>query len=247
MSVTTLQCSVEALETLSGDVSRVTLRLPGEGVPYAPGQYLELKIEVEGQMRWIPFSIGNAFRGDGLIELHILKVAESASNRALHQRLQLGETFDVRLPKGDSVFQLGATEPLLLVAAGTGFAQMKSIAEAVLAHSPEHEIDLWWAARTHDELYLDELPRQWAVTYPNVHYHPVVEEAPDEDVDVLVERVDRALAQEVTATSHYSVYLSGSPGMVYAVVDALDAIEPLTERVFSDVFSYAPRTSKEKG
>ncbi len=37
------------------------------------------------------------------------------------------------------------------------------------------------------------------------------------------------------------IYLSGSPGMVYACLDVLEAKGATAERVFSDVFAYAPR------
>ncbi|MGJ8525258.1 Terephthalate 1,2-dioxygenase, reductase component 1 [Halomonadaceae bacterium LMG 33818] len=264
MSTTTVTCRIESLETLDAGVTRVFLRITdGQDVPYAPGQYLELSVEVEGEQRWVPFSIGNAYRGEQLLELHILEVPSSKSNTALFQRLRVGETFDVRLPSGKSVVEIGDKRPLLLVAAGTGFAQMKAITEAVLAHDPDHPIDLWWATRTREDLYLDDLAREWAATHSNFHYHPVVEEfvvkshtyehgepvesreQEEQDAfDGLVERVDRALAKTLKSTQKYSIYISGSPGMVYSVMDALEEIEPLTEYVFSDVFSYAPRPEK---
>ena len=41
--------------------------------------------------------------------------------------------------------------------------------------------------------------------------------------------------------SGHDVYLSGSPGMVYACVDVLASLGLDPSRVFSDVFAYAPR------
>lgn len=250
MSVTTTIATIERIESLAPGIIQVFLRQQGEGIAHAPGQYLEVSVELDGVQKWVPFSIGNAYRGDGLLELHILRVAESKSNSALHALLKVGEQLNVRLPKGEAVLRPDDTAPLLLIGAGTGFAQMKAISEAVLAKDPDHHIDLWWAARHSRELYMGHLPREWAQRYPNFHYHPVVEEHQpgndaQEDIELLIERIDNALAATLTATRHYSVYISGSPGMVYSVVDALEAIEPLTERVFSDVFSYAPRPSAQ--
>lgn len=251
MTSTTLNCRIEALETLDANVTRVFLRADlreGQGdVAHAPGQYLEVAVELEGQKSWVPFSIANAHRGDGLLELHILHAEGSRSGAALARRLRLGECLEVRLPMGECVFDLADRRPLLLIAAGTGFAQMKAIIEAALAHDPDHEIHLWWAARTRPELYLDDLARRWARDYAYFSYHPVLELPGEGDFDGVIERIDRALAENITATRHASVYISGSPGMVYAVVDTLEAIEPLTERVFSDVFSYAPRMPAANG
>ncbi|WP_084388103.1 hypothetical protein [Kushneria phosphatilytica] len=124
---------------------------------------------------------------------------------------------------------------------------MKSIIEAALAHDPDHDIHLWWAGRRRDELYLESLARQWVETYPNVRFTPVVELPGEEDFDGVVERIDRALHERVGSTREANIFIAGSPGMVYAVVDTLEALEPLTERVFSDVFSYAPRQPDQGG
>ena len=49
------------------------------------------------------------------------------------------------------------------------------------------------------------------------------------------------LAAELGDVSGHDVYLSGSPGMVYACVDVLASLGLDPSRVFSDVFAYAPR------
>ncbi|MCM5704136.1 NAD(P)H-flavin reductase [Larsenimonas salina] len=237
MSPTVVTCQVEAVETLSEVVYRVFLKGESAAVAHAPGQYLEL--EQEGD--WLPFSIANHHQGDGELELHIQYAPENPRSKRLFERLFAHEAFQVRLPSGESVLDLDDDRPLMLIAAGTGFAQMKAIIEAALAHHPDRPVHLWWAGKTREDLYLESLPRRWSTEYPNVTFTPVIEAPSETDFDGMIERVDRALHARVTSTREASIFISGSPGMVYAVVDTLDAIEPLTERVFSDVFSYAPR------
>ncbi|RKR04426.1 CDP-4-dehydro-6-deoxyglucose reductase [Kushneria sinocarnis] len=239
----TITCRIETIETLGADVHRVFLRTDQPVVTHAPGQYLEL----DSGRAWLPFSIASAPRSDGLIELHVQYVAASENSQTLFERLRVGEMIDARLPGGECSFELGDPRPLLLIAAGTGFAQMKSIIEAALAHDPGHDIHLWWAGREREELYLESLVRRWVDEYPNVRFTPVVELPGEEDFDGVVERIDRALHERVGSTREASIFIAGSPGMVYAVVDTLEALEPLTERVFSDVFSYAPRQPARGG
>ena len=53
--------------------------------------------------------------------------------------------------------------------------------------------------------------------------------------------LESELAKAPITPSDCDVYLSGSPGMVYACVDVLERLGVNSERMFSDVFAYAPR------
>ena len=243
MTPRTLSCQVTAVEDLTPDVFRVRLEGRVEAMAHEPGQYLELKLDDE---TWIPFSIANASAGDGTLELHIQHWPERENSARLRELIVVARHLTVRLPSGNCVLDPASERPLLLIAAGTGFAQMKAIVEAALRDMPERPIMLWWAARERRDLYLESLPRQWAKQHENLHFHAVTElppEPPLEGKRVLshLGRIDQALAAELTDISRHDVYLSGSPGMVYACVDVLASLGLESYRVFSDVFAYAPR------
>ncbi|SDM17537.1 CDP-4-dehydro-6-deoxyglucose reductase [Modicisalibacter muralis] len=243
MTARTLTCHVIAVEDLTSDVFRVSLEGRAEAVAHAPGQYLELKLDDE---TWVPFSIANAHRGDGAIELHIQHWPERENSRRMREVIEHSPQLTVRLPGGDCVLTPSGGRPLLLLAAGTGFAQVKALMEAALAADGNRPIALWWAVRERRDFYLESLPREWAETYPNVDFHGV-SEAPL-DIDFAAERVhahhgriDRVLAATLDDVSGCDVYLSGSPGMVYACIDTLAPLGLDPGRTFSDVFAYAPR------
>ena len=246
MSARTLTCQVTEVENLNPDVFGVTLTGRAEAMQHAPGQYLELKID---DTTWVPFSIASVDRGDGTIELHIQHWPERDNSVRLRELLQVANQLTLRLPSGECVLDLESARPLMLVAAGTGFSQMKAIIEAVLHQQPEREVSLWWAAREHRDLYLEQLACQWAQTYANVSFHAVTElplEEPlaaGERITHHLGRIDHVLkAAEITPDTN-DVYLSGSPGMVYACLDVLDTKGMPLERVFSDVFAYSPRST----
>jgi len=244
MSARTLTCQVTEVENLNPDVFGVTLSGRAEAMQHAPGQYLELKID---ESTWVPFSIASAERGDGIIELHIQHWPERDNSVRLRELLQVANQLTLRLPGGECVLDLESERPLLLIAAGTGFSQMKAIIEAVLREQPEREVSLWWAAREHRDLYLEQLASLWAQTYENISFHAVTElplEEPlaqGERISHHQGRIDQVLKEADITPDAHDVYLSGSPGMVYACLDALDAKGGKLERVFSDVFAYAPR------
>ncbi|HAA44597.1 MAG: oxidoreductase FAD/NAD(P)-binding protein [Halomonas sp. 54_146] len=244
MSARTLTCQVTEVENLNPDVFGVTLAGRAEAMQHAPGQYLELKLD---DTTWVPFSIASADRSEGVIELHIQHWPERDNSARLREMLQVANQLTLRLPGGECVLDSESERPLLLIAAGTGFSQMKAIIEAVLANQPTRPIDLWWAAREHRDLYLEQLACHWAQTHANVAFHAVTElplEEPltaGERITHHLGRIDQVLkAADITPETH-DVYLSGSPGMVYACLDVLDTKGITLERVFSDVFAYAPR------
>ncbi|MFO8045964.1 MAG: NAD(P)H-flavin reductase [Halomonas sp.] len=243
MTPRTLTCLVDEVEDLTPDVFRVQMEGRPEAVAHAPGQYLELRLDDE---TWVPFSIANAHGGDGVIELHIQHWPERENSARMRDLVQVASRLTLRLPGGDCVLDPDSTRPLLLIAAGTGFSQMKAISEAALAHHPGRQIDLWWAARERRQLYLERLPMEWAEAYPGFRFHPVTELAPEEPwagegVIGHRGRIDQALAEALDDVSGQDVYLSGSPGMVYACVDVLASLGLSPSRTFSDVFAYAPR------
>ncbi|MDN3557604.1 NAD(P)H-flavin reductase [Halomonas maura] len=243
MTARTLTCQVAEVEDLTPDVFRVHLEGRPEAMAHDPGQYLEMQLD---EATWVPFSIANAHDGDGRLELHIQHWPERSNSARLRELLVEAQQLTLRLPGGDCVLDPDSERPLLLVAAGTGFAQMKAIVEAALHADPSRPIALWWAARERRDLYLERLAREWAEQHDGVTFHGVSEQPLEAGFDAERVtghrgRIDEALAEHFDDVSAHDVYLSGSPGMVYACVDVLASLGLVPSRVFSDVFAYAPR------
>ncbi|OLO12826.1 NAD(P)H-flavin reductase [Chromohalobacter japonicus] len=243
MTPKTLTCHVESVEDLTADVFRVHLAGRREAIAHAPGQYLELKLDED---IWVPFSIANAHVDDGIIELHVQHWPERSNSARLREMLVQAAQLTVRLPNGGCVLDTQSRRPLTLIAAGTGFAQMKAIVEAALANEHPGPIRLWWAVKHPRDLYLESLALQWVAEHTHVEMHTVSEESDSglstpPGVTRHVGRIDAVLAEVLGDVSGEDVYLSGSPGMVYACIDTLAPLGLDPERVFSDVFAYAPR------
>ncbi|WFF41905.1 NAD(P)H-flavin reductase [Salinicola endophyticus] len=243
MTVRTLTCQVESVEDLTPDVFRVMLEGRAEAIAHAPGQYLELAVDDD---TWVPFSIACAENGEGRLELHIQHWPERTHSSRLREMLTHRARLSVRLPHGECTLPAQSSAPLLLIGAGTGFAQLKAIAEAALAENPTRALSLWWAVRERRDLYAESLARAWASDHPNVNFHAVVENldnAPEtlSGVTWHAGRIDAVLAAEIQTLDGVEIYLAGSPGMVYACVDTLAPLGLVAEQVHSDVFSYAPR------
>lgn len=244
MNAPTITCKVAEVEDLTPDVFGVTLEGRPEAMSHAPGQYLELGLD---ENTWVPFSIASPERGDGRLELHIQHWPERDKSVRLRHLLQVANHLDVRLAGGDCVADLTSQRPLVLIVAGTGFAQAKAMIEAVLSHQPGRPIELWWAAREQRDLYLESLASQWALENAQLTFHAVTEEplaAPLPECDRIrhhIGRIDEVMAATEASLDGTDMVLSGSPGMVYAVLDVLEPKGIDNAHVLSDVFAYAPR------
>ncbi|MFE1858573.1 globin domain-containing protein [Streptomyces anandii] len=119
---------VERRQPLS-DLVILTLA-PDRPYIFVPGQYLTL-CSPHAPRVWRPFSIANAPRPDGTVELHVRKVPEGLVSTALVDATHVGEALRLGPPLGDAVLPPGSQRPLLAVAGGTGWGQTKAVLEQV--------------------------------------------------------------------------------------------------------------------
>lgn len=235
--ITTLECSVLGINCLGADVHEVILQLPqGSAVAYRSGQYL-LLASLQGEFS--PFSIASAPDEGGCLRLQVL--ALNAEPMKLLAELQRDKRARVQLPFGDVTPDLTDSAPLLLIAAGTGLAQMHSIIEQVRRQAAQVPVHLYWGVREMTDFYWVSAWASWEAM-ANVQLHKVVshEESSEERNGMLYE----AVTKDIADLSGYRVIVSGSPAMVYGTLDALVAHGMQPQQMQADVFSYAPRPAQ---
>lgn len=247
----TLACQIPAVELLGDNVWRVELLAPaGKAIEFWPGQYLLLHItDAQGREEQVPYSIacapGSLTGGDPRrLELHIADHSDNASQVLAFLRQAV--VVRVTLPQGDCfisprILQQHRGQPLLMIAAGSGFSQIKSLVEGALAINPQQEIHLYWSNRQPGGFYLSQLPLQWAQQFANVHYHPIIEQHSN-GWDGRAGWIYEVIHEDFTNLSHTQVYACGSPNMVYGTLDQLAPLGLTQKNMHADVFSYAPRS-----
>lgn len=246
----TLACQISSVQELSGGVYQIHFLAPaGKAFDYWPGQYLLLHVEDEnGQPVQLPYSIASApgsmtGKDERQLELHIAVNSELAE--AVLRYVQQAVVVRATLPFGECVIHSGVIEkyqsaPVLMVASGTGFSQIKSLIEGVLSLNPKQEIHLYWSNHQPSGFYLPLLPKQWAEKYEHVYFHPIIERHSDgwHGRSGLIYQV---ILEDFKDLSHVQMFACGSPNMVYGTLDHLAAYGLSEENMHSDVFSYAPR------
>ncbi|WP_426415147.1 2Fe-2S iron-sulfur cluster-binding protein [Aestuariirhabdus sp. LZHN29] len=241
LRMTPLACQVQSIERLNHDVYRVQLLAPAGQLPeFYAGQYLMLELE-DGQQ--CPFSIASApgrLSRHREIELHIQHAAASEiSDRILHS-VQHSKVVKVILPQGNCHLQSIPQTPLVFLAAGTGFAQMKGMIEHCLEQQHLMPLHLYWGVRKVEHFYLPTLPHSWSQQH-RVTFHPVISDEQDADWDGRCGALHHAVVEDIADLGDAHFYICGSPQMVYASLDDLIAAGVERSRIHSDVFDYAPR------
>ncbi|SDH06030.1 CDP-4-dehydro-6-deoxyglucose reductase [Pseudomonas benzenivorans] len=234
LPVRELSCQLIECLGVGGDVFRVRLRAPAGKPPrYHAGQYLLLQREAG---EYSAFSLASAPHAGRELELHIL--ARDASSLAVIEHLCRQGFARVQLPFGDTHLAELPDGPLVLIAAGTGMAQMHSLIEHCRAAGFKHPVHLYWGARRPEDFY--QLP-SWAEwqSLPNLLLHQVVSDqcAWPGRCGLLHE----AVREDFADLKALHVYASGSPAMVYATLDALVEAGMDAQQMRADVFAYAPR------
>jgi aquacobalamin reductase/NAD(P)H-flavin reductase len=226
-----LHCKVTDIDNLTTSVKRVMLA-PEKPLTFAAGQYIQV---VMGEKDRRPFSIANAKRDDGLIELHI------GANPGNDYALQVLKKFEdggavIEGPLGKAFLKEDDTH-IMLLAGGTGYSYTRSILHKLIEQPVTKPVYIYWGARTRDDLYeYDELI-SLSQKYANIHFEPVVQE-PTADWQGKSGLVHLAIMNDFPDLSPFSVYVAGRFEMAAAARDDFTQQGLLPENLYGDAYAF---------
>ncbi|PSS48632.1 CDP-6-deoxy-delta-3,4-glucoseen reductase [Pseudomonas sp. BBP2017] len=234
LPVRTLACQLSECVEVGGDVWRVRLRAPAGKPPrYHAGQYLMIEREAGDKAA---FSLASAPHSGRDLELHVLARENSAVE--LIAQLQRNGMARLEMPFGDTHLAELPDGPLVLIAAGTGMAQMHSLIEHCRAQGFKHPVHLYWGVRLPEDFYQIEHWAEWE-RLPNLFLHKVVSDLCGWEGRCGM--LHEAVCEDLNDLAGVHVYASGSPNMIYATLDALVEAGMDAHQMRADVFAYAPR------
>ena len=234
MSQELITAQIERIYPLTDSIMELVLT-PECYIPYQAGQYLQIR---SGQ-EFLSYSIANAPLGSHRYELHIRHDPHNLANQALFAEIREQGVVHIRLPFGDChLDKLEDNIPILFISAGTGFAPVNAMIEQLLATGDERTFELYWAARSQSDLYLDDRIRQWASHVSHFGYFSLLSNS--ESKETLATRV---LHQHKRDLQEYQIVLAGPFDMVFAVRDTLVQAGLAESRMYSDAFHFYEKRS----
>jgi NAD(P)H-flavin reductase len=232
------------MDKLSPDVMRVRLALEGrEPIAFYAGQYINILLE-DGAKRSFSFATAPGAVED--IELHIRLIPGGRFTTHVFEGMRVGARLRFEGPLGSFFLREDSDKPMIFVAGSTGFAPVKSMVEYAFARGLKRRMLLYWGVRRLQDLYLGELPRQWAAEHANFTFVPVLSEpAPEDHWTGRTGLVHEAILADFPNLAGYQVYACGSAAMVEAAHPAFRAHGLAQDDCFSDAFRLAPGAKAE--
>ena len=228
---------VVAKDPLAEDMIRLRLQTSPR-LRWLPGQYLDVLLE-DGRRR--AFSIALAPHLGPQLELHVRHVAGGGFTSYVFNELKVGDTLRVEGPLGTFVPREDSERPMILMAGGAGFAPIKALIEHFVHLGTRRAMHLYWGARAASDLYLRELPSQWAREAERLEWQAVLSDPESAKVENLrAGLVHEAVLEDHADLSAFDVYMSGPPAMIDAGRRAFVEAGLPEDRLYYDSFDYAP-------
>ena len=243
IAIRKVPCRVNSINKPSTDVAILKLQLPAaERFQFLAGQYLEFLLK-DGQRR--AYSIANAPDQEGPLELHIRHLPGGLFTDfvfgAITPALKEKDILRFEGPLGSFFLREDSKKPIIFLAAGTGFAPIKSIIEQMQSKKIHRPIELYWGGRRPSDLYLNDLCKTWEKDIPNFKYIPVISDSLPEDAwHGRTGFVHQAVIDDHPNLKDFQVYACGAPVMVNAARNDFSAQCHLPEEeFFADSFTSA--------
>jgi NAD(P)H-flavin reductase len=203
-----LPARVAELTRLASDVIGVNIELP-RPLNYLPGQYCKLQFRGFPERSYSPSYPLEGAPDRHVLQFHIRRFPDGVVSSALGDDIRAGHRVRVTGPLGSAHFRPNHHGRIVLVASGTGFAPMWSIAAAAITEEPRRELMFVVATRKLQSFYMHRALCRLAL-FPNVTIIPVVSEP--QDVTSAI-RIGRPLDYLPMLSPDDMVYTSGAPAM----------------------------------
>ncbi len=228
-----IQCKVEKIEALTDTVKRVVL-IPDSHLSFVAGQYLQI---VMGEDDKRPFSIANAPRVDGTIELHIGAEPGNQYVGQVIEKMIKDEVVNVEGGLGEAFIKRSDAQATILLAGGTGFAYALSILQQLLSKPLKSSVQLYWGTRTINDMYAFDELNTLAQQHPLFAFIPVVE-LPETDWTGKTGWVHQAVLEDIQDLATYQVYVAGRFEMAKVVRDDFTKQGLPITSLFGDAYAF---------
>ena len=232
-----VKANVVSISPLTEFVYKVELK-PSEPAKFEAGHYLQL---VLGEKDKRAFSIASRPSQTDLLELHI--GASEENSYAMQALDHLKEHFanntqaDIEVGLGISQLREHSELPLVLLAGGTGFSYVKSMADHLAEVQSKRPVFFYWGVRDESALYAKQEMEDWAASQENFNFIPVVEHG-SESWQGHTGYVHKAVMKDFDSLAAYEIYMAGRFEMIGPVRDDFIAHGAIRENMYADAFAY---------
>lgn len=246
-NVTELEAELVEKIPMTDKIVKIRLKLPeGEILKFKPGQFIQIQSKPyakgDGYMAqdesWDrAYSIASSANDKGFVELLIGQVLEGRVSTYVHKILQVGDKIKLVGPFGDFYYQDDNRDEIVLVAAGTGFAPIRSILYHMLDNNIQKKARFYFGARSKDDLFLLDEMKMFEEKLYDFKFMPTLSRPKETDNwEGDTGRVNNSIEKYLDEDKTYSAYLCGSPVMIQGIVKSLIEKNVDEDYIFFDEF-----------
>ena len=230
IEIKTMASRIVSIERLAPDIVRVMLKTPpASPMRFLPGQYID--VIVEGVRR--SYSLANAPRGDGLLELIIKRYKGGILSEYWFERAKPNDLLRIEGPFGTFFLREQGPTNIVFLATGTGIAPVKALLEELAAdreRAAQHRLTVFWGNREAESFCWDPVGLGLDV---GVHH---LLSGTDANWSAARGYVHDAAIRQGIDPDDTVVYACGSNAMITSAREKLLALGLPAKRFFSDAF-----------
>lgn len=230
LDIRTMPARIVSIERLAPDIVSVILKTPpASPMRFLPGQYVD--VIADGVRR--SYSLANAPRGDGLLELLIKRYEGGRLSEYWFERAKPQDLIRIEGPFGTFFLRDEAPGHILFLATGTGIAPVKALLEELAAdphRAAEHRISVFWGNRAVESFCWDPVALGL-----DVGFHHLLS-GTDDTWRGRRGHVHLAAVADGFDPADTVVYTCGSTAMIASARELLLSLGLPPRRFFSDAF-----------
>jgi CDP-4-dehydro-6-deoxyglucose reductase len=242
-----LEFTVVARTRRTPTIVELELAPARQPLSYRPGQYVLLG-DRDGAVPERSYSVANAPRASHRITLLVTRVPGGETSSWAHDRLDVGATVRVSGPYGTFVADPSGTRPVVCLAAGSGLAPIRALAEDAVHRRCGHAFTVLFSARGRGDVIDAPLFDGWHERHPALRLEVSLTRetgAGSTGSQAALEgRLPRQLPGLWPDLSGHDIFIAGAPGFVSACARTCRELGATPGHLHTEEFFAEPRPWK---
>jgi ferredoxin-NADP reductase len=188
-------------------VKTIRLARP-EGFAFEAGQFVTVRVRVDGQEHARCYSISSPPDASGYFEISVKR--QGLVSNALHASVRVGAFLVVKAPAGAFRYPARDDRPIVLLAAGIGVTPLMSMLRHAVLTEPTRPVTLLYGARSHEELAFHDELTAIARRHPQIRVFFAVSQS-SRAPDVYPGRLDESLVRTTIPDLAHAISLICGP------------------------------------
>lgn len=242
----------ETAETLA-----ITFEVPQElknHFAYKHGQYITVKVPVEGNDNRRAYSISSSPHTDDNLTIAVKKVDDGKVSTYINEKLQVGDSLEVMPPLGNFTVELAPDKrrQFFLIGAGSGITPLMSIMKTILAIEPLSKVFLLYQNREEESIIfyrqLSELEQKFPERLKIIH----ILSKPSTNWTGETGRIDSSYIQNIISKNagdeifESKFFICGPDGIMESSDLALKSLKIASHQIHKEIFTLvAPKLADE--